>query len=165
MPKKKKTLAQLETIYTHGSDSYRQLADKYGVSFQKISYYASRNNWVEKRRQFRDKVRTKADNKEANRQADKLIGIGQAADELVEVIKRTLADPKQFQRRVYITDEGVQEEEVETVNIGAIRQLTGALKTLTDVIRDVYNLPKAEKPKEQVEITITMPEEAQGFDV
>lgn len=164
MPKKKKTLQQLETIYTHGNDSYRKLSEKYGVPFQSISYYAKHNKWPEKRRQFRDKVRTKADAKEATRQADKLVGIGESAEKVVEIIQDALSDPMQFKRRVVIDETGVHEEEVKTVNVGAIRQLTGALKALADVIRDVYNIPKEEKPKEKIEVTLTLPEGAEGFD-
>lgn len=163
MPKKKKTLQQLETVYVHGSDSYRKLAEKYGVPFKTLSCYAKRNNWPEKRRQFRDKVRATADRKEIQRQANKLLDIGTAADKLVDEINAALSDPMQFKRRVIITAEGIEEKEVQTYNVGAIKQFTGALKTLADVIRDVYNLPKEEKPKEQVELVLKLPEGAEDF--
>lgn len=158
MPKKKKTLQQLETIYVHGNDSYRKLAEKYGVPFKTLSCYAKRNNWTEKRRQFRDKVRKKADAKEAERQANRLLGIGESAEKVVEIIQEALADPQQFKRRTFIDERGIHEEEVQTVNVGAIRQLVGALKGLADVIRDVYNI----NDKQQAEITIRMPE---GMDI
>lgn len=156
MPKKKKTLQQLETIYTHGSDSYRKLSEKYGVPEKRISYYAKRNNWVEKRRQFRGKVRAKADAKEANRQADRLVGIDKAADKIVEIINDTLLDDKQFRRRTYIDKAGLHEEEVQTVNVSALKELAGALKTLSDLIRT--------GEKENVEITIQAPEGMNIFE-
>lgn len=160
MPKKKKTLQQLETIYTHGSDSYRKLAEKYGVPFTTISHFAKQNEWPKKRRQFRDKVRTKADAKESERQANRLLGIGESAEQVVEIIRDALADPKQFKRRTFIDENGIHEEEVQTVNVAAIRQLVGALKGLADVIRDVYNINE----KQQAEITIRMPEGMDIFD-
>ena len=162
--KKKKTLEQIETIYVHGRKSYRALAEEYGVPFKTLSYYAKRNKWPEKRRQFRDKVRTKADAKESNRQANRLIGIGESAEKVVDIIQNALEDPMQFRRRVYIDDDGVHEEEVQTVNVSAIKQVVGALKGLADVIRDVYNLPKAEAKKENVEIRVVMPEGMEFFD-
>lgn len=168
MPKEKtpKTPAQLETAYVHGNLSQRALAEKYGVPYSRVTYYAKRNNWTEKRAKYRQKVRAKSDAKAAARESDRLAKLGVIADNLVSTLEEAAADRRRFNRVGVKTQTGGYEVvETEVFDSAAFKQVTAALKELTDVIRDVYNLPRQTPEREQVEIKLTLPEEMKGFDV
>lgn len=163
--KKEKTPAQLETEYVHGDISQRKLAEKYGVPYSRVAYYAKRNNWTEKRANYRRKVRAKSDAKAAARESDRLAKLGVIADNLVSTLEEAAADRRQFNRVGVKTRAGGYEVvETEVFDSAAFKQVTAALKELTDVIRDVYNLPKAQAQKEDVTISVVLPEGMDFFE-
>ena len=163
--KKEKTPAQLESAYVHGDISQRALAEKFGVPYSRVTYYAKRNNWTEKRAKYRQKVRAKSDAKAAARESDRLARLGVIADNLVSTLEEAAADRRRFNRvGVKTQTGGFQVVETEIFDSAAFKQVTAALKELTDVIRDVYNLPKAQAGKENVDINLILPEGMRDFD-
>lgn len=156
-----KTPTQLEAAYVHGNLSQRKLAEKYGVPYSRIAYYSKSNNWTEKRAAYRRKVRAKSDAKAADRQSDRLARLGVIADNLVQTLEEAAADRRQFARIEVKNNDG---ESAMLFDSAAFKQVTAALKELTDVIRDVYNLPRGDTKKDDVTINIVMPEGMDIFD-
>lgn len=166
MAAKKINWAAAQTAYVKGKKSYREIAKKYNISQSALCRYASAHEWVKKREQFRRKLAAETEQKLIDKESDKLVRLAEAADKMAEVINNCIDDEKQFNRRVVINKYGkVSEVETKTYNVAAMRQLTGALKDLTEVIRDVNNIPKNEKAQEKTEVVLKMPEGCEDFDL
>lgn len=120
---------QIRTDYITGDDSYRQLAEKYGVSLSDVGSHGAQEGWVPQRKQYRDKVRTKTMEKIANREAGqaakRVAKVGELADKLLlklgEAIEGGDLDPK------------------------SIRSLTASLRDLQEIKGDKSELDRQEQ--------------------
>ena len=82
----------IETEYVTTDISHRQLAEKYGIGRSRLSQYASKEKWSEKRDQHRTKTVSKAVNAIGTKQANmaaKLYGVGGL---LLDRVKSILED-------------------------------------------------------------------------
>lgn len=166
MAGKNKSWSAIEADYIRHKTSYRKLAKKYGINERTIARYGKEHNWVLKRQQFVDKMSAKVAEKISDKESDKLAHLCEAADSMAEMITNALSDPKQFNRRVVSRDDGtIEEVEIQTANVAAMKQMTSALKDLAAVMRDVYNIPKEEKKQDSVEISFKLPKGYEDFDV
>lgn len=80
----------IETEYVTTDISHRQLAEKYGIGRSRLSQYASKEKWKEKRDKHRTRVVSKAVSAVGNKQAErtaKLIGV---SDILLDKVKSLL---------------------------------------------------------------------------
>ena len=77
---------------TDESSSYRKLAKKYGVSLTAITNKAKQENWVEKRRQFKDKTTTKTIEVLSDRSADKLTRVMDITDKLLDKLEKAVEE-------------------------------------------------------------------------
>ena len=120
---------QIRTEYITGDDSYRQLAEKYGVSLSDVGSHGAQEGWVSQRKQYRDKVRTKTMEKIANQTAGqaakRAAKVGELADALLlklgEAIESGDLDPK------------------------SIRSLTASLRDLQEIKGDKSELDRQEQ--------------------
>ncbi len=120
---------QIRTEYITGDDSYRQLAEKYGVSLSDVGSHGAQEGWVSQRKQYRDKVRTKTMEKIANQTAGqaakRAAKVGELADALLlklgEAIESGDLDPK------------------------SIRSLTASLRDLQEIKGDKSDLDRQEQ--------------------
>ena len=82
----------IETEYVTTDISHRQLAEKFGIGRSRLSQYASKEKWSEKRDQHRAKTVSKAVNAIGTKQAEmaaKLYGVGGL---LLDRVKSLLED-------------------------------------------------------------------------
>ena len=77
---------------TDESSSYRKLAKKYGISLTAITNKAKQENWVEKRRQFRDKTTTKTMEVLSDKSADKLTRVLDITDKLLDKLEKAVEE-------------------------------------------------------------------------
>lgn len=126
--------SRIRSAYVTGEMSQREVAKKYGVSESQLAVRASNEGWVQMRREHRRKVeekaRQKAAEKKASAMAAQLVDIGTASENLAALINEISADANKL--RVGRTKKP---------DTKAIRNLTGSLRDLVDVLRDVYELP------------------------
>lgn len=126
--------SKIRAEYVTGNVSQRELAKKHGVSASQIAAHASNEGWVAKRRAHRSKTAEKAEQKAAERQAEAISGqledIRKAGDNLAALIAEVSAEGK-----------SVRVGRSKKADTKAIKNLTGALKDVLDVLRDVYELP------------------------
>lgn len=135
--------------YVTGDMGYRELAKSYGITLKMLAQQAKNEGWVELRAQFRDRLRTetvvKAVEKVATERADRIARLQLAADGLSEAITKAFDDALQFNRHIvsFGKDKEFDTEEriYRKIDTKAIKDLTGALKDLTQVVRNVYDLP------------------------
>lgn len=76
----------IETEYVTTDISHRQLSEKYGVTRSRISQYASKEKWREKRDKHRAKIVAKAVNVIGNKQADRAAKLFTASDLLLDKV-------------------------------------------------------------------------------
>jgi len=120
---------QIRTDYITGDDSYRQLAEKYGINYSVLGRKGRQEGWVEQRTQYRNSVHTKTVEKIANREAGqnakRAAKVGELADALLlklgEAIESGDLDPK------------------------SIRSLTASLRDLQEIKGDKSELDRQEQ--------------------
>lgn len=125
---------RIRAEYVTGRLGQRELAKKHGVSASQLAEHASKEGWVQRRREHRRKTAERAEQKAMERQAedmaDKLDDVRKAGDKLAALIAEVSEETSSL--RVGRTKK---------VDTRALRNLTGALKDVLDVIRDVNELP------------------------
>lgn len=117
---------KLEYITTNAS--YRQLAEKYGADHVKIAARGKDEGWVEERRKWKKGVIQKALDIATDAEAERLDTLRQSADALVGIVQEVSGDKDNF---VY----GGQ------FSARSMQATVSALKDLTTVIRNLYELP------------------------
>ena len=107
---------KIKTEYITTATSYRKLAEKYGINTKDIYLRGKKEGWVDARKEYMSKVTSKAIQKAANMQADKMARFTTVSDKLLNRIERII-------------------EESETGDITAkdIRSLTAAVKDLKEI--------------------------------
>lgn len=126
--------SKIKNAYVTSAMSQRETAKKYGVSESQLAVRASNEGWVKLRREHRSKVEEKAKQKALEKKAEmmavQLVDIGTASENLAALIAEVSTEAK-----------SLRVGRSRKADTKAIRNLTGALKDLVDVIRDVYELP------------------------
>lgn len=104
----------IKAEYIAGGVSYRQLAEKYGVSFSTLRRIAAKEKWTD----YRDKAKAKADTKFAElmgeKQAKRSAKIMDVADKLLDKISETI-------------------DAMDVVDSQSLKHFTSALKDLKDI--------------------------------
>lgn len=106
---------KIKAEYIAGGTSYRELAQKYSVSFSTLRKVASREKWTDLKNKARTKKDTKLVESVAEREANKVTTLQDTADALLQ--------------RIY---EGVNSGEF-VIDTQSIKQITGALKDLQQI--------------------------------
>ncbi len=170
---------KIRNEYINGNISYRKLAEKHGVSFHTLKGIATEEGWFEKRKEQKEKIRTKTEQitaeKLAEKEANRLLRISDAADKLLAKIEEATEQLDQF-----IITNKVRQKEVKYVSSKAgygkpskeiikevedkrvvkadhldrmgLKQLASALKDL----KDIQFTKEEEKPLESPNINITI---------
>ena len=79
-----------KTAYVTGSESYRELAIRFGVSESQMSKKGTRGKWPDLRKEYRAKCAKRALEKASRAQANKLAKIYEASDILDQVVMELL---------------------------------------------------------------------------
>lgn len=167
---------KIKNEYICGHISYRKLAEKHNVSFHTLQEKAREQNWFEKRQEQRDRVDEKTRQKSAEllaqREADRLMRISDAADRLLEKIEEATEQLDQFivtnrmkQKEVeYVSDEaGYGKVKKETFKEMEDRRVVKAdhldrlgLKQLTSALKDLRDVKFVTEEHKQTEETPTI---------
>lgn len=153
---KKTSWTKIRHAYICGEMSYRELARKFEVPIKTLSDVAKRENWVTKRRQFRDDVNTRAYARAREAEVDELESIRQAADKLSGKLNEIMSDEDQlFMHTAVLADaEGgsdLYERKMKAFDPMKVTALAKAMKDLTAVLRDLHGLStRAEERAEKL---------------
>lgn len=82
----------IETEYVTTDISHRQLAEKYGIGRSRLSQYASKEKWKEKRDKHRANTVAKTINAIASQQANRAVRLQTVADKLLTKVERLIED-------------------------------------------------------------------------
>ncbi len=135
----------VRTTYVTSTKSYRQIAKEHGISASLAQKRGKAEGWPVQRLKFQREAAERAIAAEVDNEANRLGCILRAANAMSRVIEGIYADPDQFYRHlVQVTCSG-DGETVERIyrkaDTRAIKDLTGALKDMTWVLRNLNNLP------------------------
>jgi len=144
----------IKSEYITTSISYRKLAEKWGVSFRTLADRAKREGWPIERDNYRNSVVTRTvqivSSRTSSTNANRLLRLQEAADSMSKVIAEIFNDTKQFNRHIITQGLGegatvVEERQYEKIDTKAIKDLTGAMKDLAYVLRNIYDIPTVQE--------------------
>lgn len=148
---------QVRVEYVSGKQTYKDLAEKYGVSKVAVGRKAKAEKWVAQREAYRRNVATKALGKKQERESEKLARLMDAADNLTDAVQRITADRQQFFRGVQLAaPEKNEEGSLEAMaleyvtrkaDMKALASAAKALNELTRAVRNLYDLPTGEEQR------------------
>ena len=162
----------IKTEYiTDEASSYRKLAKKYGVSLTAITNRAKKENWAEKKTQFKNNLLTKNIEKISKKKSDKMARINDITDKLLAKIERAVEEldivlyknvtkVKEIEynngdRPDKPTKEVIHEEE----NVNEVHTIVDrkGLKDITSALRDIKEIQmlKTELDKKEQEARIS----------
>ena len=123
--------------------SQKALAEKYGLAIMTVANRARDEHWFQARKDYRERTLDIALSKTAERQAAELATLMSSTDRLIQAIDRALQDEQQLHRHIVSIGCGAEVEErvYGKLDTRAVRDLTAAIKDLTSLQREYYNLP------------------------
>ena len=135
----------IKTAYVTSTKSYKRLAAEHNLSFAAGSKRGKADGWPALRKAYQEEAACRAIAGEVDNEAKRLGKIIEAANSMSDVIHDVFADADQFHRHIVTNthgDETITSEKIfDKVDSRAIKDLTGALKDMTLVLRNLYNLP------------------------
>lgn len=135
----------VRAAYVTGRKSYRQVAAEFDLPFDAVAARGKAEGWPALRKAFQKEAACRAVAGESGNEAQRLGKLIQAADAMSDVLAGVFDDAQQFHRHIVRNRTGggtsTDEQIFEKVDSRAIRDLTGALKDMTMVLRNLYNLP------------------------
>lgn len=147
----------LRAEYETGTDTYETLAEKNGLPAARVRARARAERWNAARKQYRKQVAQSAVGRCAETESEKLACVLAAVSGISGVIAQTAADEKQFFRYQVkckakcaqadgepVEKVWAEEQELQTMDIHAVKDYLSALKQLTELIRELYDIPTAE---------------------
>lgn len=178
---------KIRNEYINGNISYRKLADKHDVSFHVLKTIATKENWFEKRKEQREKICTKLEQKTAEKiaekEADRLTRISNITDKLIDEIeaavnqlhlhlakdkkkyKQTVINPKTGEPvDVWAEEENPKTVVLDRIDMVGLRQITSALKDLKDIQLSMSGDNGNESPEININITAATPDDAMRDD-
>lgn len=139
---------KIKTEYITGDASYRDLAKKYDVPFRTLSDRAKREKWVDRRSKHRDKVVSTSVRRTEKAQVESLVRLQKSADKMVQVLEQASKADFYLQDEYVCDNNGnrMRDEKgkfikTKTVDAKGYRAMVAAMKDLTDVIRNLYEVP------------------------
>lgn len=136
---------QLEFEYITKKTSYRKLAEKHKVSRGAVEKYAREHKWTKQRSQYWGNIKANALARTGAHEVERLVILQQEADAMAEVLEKVIKDKKQFQRHVatgvdVMGNVNIVEAIVDKYDMKAIKNYTAALRELSGVVRDLYEI-------------------------
>ena len=147
----------LKNEYVNGTISYREMAAKYGIALKLIAKYAKRDNWVTDKEQLRIRKQKRLTQKTMERMADveakNLTRINNLGSFLLDKIEKAARDEldlytvhsREVKKVIKTLPDGTKQEASEsqehvhteqcTVDMARLKQLTAALREITEVIQ------------------------------
>lgn len=147
---------KIETDYIAGKQSYREIAQKYGLAPSTVARQGKKRKWPEKRAQFAHKVQTrkrqKTAEKKASREAAALLRVEALGEELITAMEKALEDKKQLYRHVIETSRGKQGERVlGKMDTRALKDIAVTLAGIGKMLGEMGGL-LSPKEKEQLKL-------------
>ncbi len=139
---------RIRHAYITGSMGQKALAEQFGVSARELSRRSAEEGWVDARAEFRARAAAKAIDRAVDEEADKLEAVRSVADTLAGQLAAIMTDADQLHMYTAVCrDAGgvdrIVEKRLDSVNTKALRDVVGALRELTTVLRNLHGIQTA----------------------
>lgn len=127
--------------------SLKKLTEKYGVPMSTLQRKSKSEGWLNLRKKYECKVNTEIVERTARKvgrtEANKLAKVIRTANRLASHFDAVTKDKEQFRRFLVQNPETgeLSEQVLERYDVKRMKEFTAALKELTEVIRNVNDLP------------------------
>lgn len=148
---------QVRVEYVSGKMTYKDLAEKYGVSKVAVGKRAKQEKWVAQRDAYRRNVATKALGRKQERDTEALTRLMDATEALSESIQRILTDKQQFFRGVQLANPEKDEDGIlrataleyvsRKADMKALASAAKAMNEITKAVRNLWDLPTGEEER------------------
>lgn len=164
----------LETAYVTGSMTYEALAAENGLSLQEVKRLGKTGCWHQKRQAHRRKQRERTPIGDLQTLMDTAVMLCKVLEEMVKntdqfhLHLRTVRTKTKDERGETVEESVPETVWLDKVDIGAVQAVSKVLRELTDVIRDIRELPtQAEKhaqrlAEEKLELMREQSEQSSG---
>lgn len=138
----------LRTEYVTTDISLPRLHEKYGTALSALKDRCAKEGWVAAREEYRAGIGQRVVKKAADMEVSRLEGLQENAGMVSSLININL---------VNLTAAQLVGGEVTEDGIKMVKDLTAALKTISEVMRDLYMIPAANKEAEETGGVIFLP--------
>ncbi len=134
---------KIKAEYIAGKGSYRELAEKFDVSFDTLKTHAVKEGWYKLRQQANEKATTKIVEDEAKRQAQRMKRLLAVSDKLLAAVEKAVDG--------FNTEELLFDKAVLKSLSGAIRDIKEiqSIKSELDIKEQKARISKLEKEAQQ----------------
>lgn len=167
-----------EMLYVSGDIALSEVAKNLDVSYTLVRKRAKDNQWQEKREEYHDKVKQRATEKAAVKDADRLAKVMIATNRLMDIAVQGLSeecqlhlqqvehrekyempvdadgnlyDPETSTGPPIIEKQWIEEREFRKVDTRAMKDYAAVIKECARLLRDLYNVPTpAEREAQRV---------------
>lgn len=139
----------LKTEYVTTDISLPKMHKKHGTSLSALKDKCAKEGWVAAREAYRAEVGQKAVQKAVDQEVARLEGLQENAGLISSLIHLSLVNLTAYQ----LAQESIAEDGVKM-----IKDLTAALKTVSDVMRDLYMIPATKEEEENAGGVIFLPQ-------
>lgn len=139
---------RIRHAYITGSMGQKALAEQFGVSARELSRRSADEGWVDARAEFRARAAAKAIDRAVDEEADKLEAVRSVADTLAGQLAAIMTDADQLHMYTAVCRDAagvdqIVEKRLDGVNTKALRDVVGALRELTTVLRNLHGIQTA----------------------
>ena len=130
---------RIRLAFVRGKYTYKQLAEKYGVSENTLEKRARAEKWQEARRKYRGNVAAKAQARAEEKDAQRLAALQNAGTDMCNQLEALMRDA---QRELH-THVSMMSGEVitnEAVNDKKLLNITRSIETMTRAMRNLYDI-------------------------
>ena len=146
---------KLENAYVTGTMTYEALAAANGQSLQQVQKLGRAGNWHQKRQEYRRGQKESIQSGELQTLMDTAVMLCRVLEEMVQntdqfhLHLRTVRTKSKDERGETVEDSVPETVWLDKVDISAVQAVSKVLRELTDVIRDIRELPTQQQKHAQ----------------
>lgn len=148
--------SKAKTAYVTSNKSYKDIAKQYKVAPSVVSKKGKEDGWVEARNEYRAKLAKKSIEASQEMEIDRLRSLQNSAMKMCERLEKTLNDENELYMHAGVEGKGdgrsvITEKRLQSVDAGKVRNLCSALQTMTNTMRNLFEI-QTKAQQQQLEL-------------
>lgn len=148
--------SKAKTAYVTSNKSYKDIAKQYKVAPSVVSKKGKEDGWVEARNEYRAKLAKKSIDASQEMEIDRLRSLQNSAMKMCERLEKTLNDENELYMHAGVEGKGdglsvITEKRLQSVDAGKVRNLCSALQTMTNTMRNLFEI-QTKAQQQQLEL-------------
>ena len=130
---------------TDPGSSLRKISEKYGIRLTTVSEKSKADNWFATKKEYQEKIRTKAASKAVTKKANELAGLIEASDYIEKAILKAFKDPEYFNKHIISENLSEQQATLDILNTKAMKDMMKVIKDVEDVKRSIMDIKRSDQ--------------------